>query len=158
MNSKRASRLSVDVRLREVRESDIEMFYLQQADPESAAMAAFTSRDREAAFAHWRRIMADESGVARTIVVVGSGGRQVVAGHIVAWEHDGTHEVGYWVGREFWGRGVATEAVRQFLDVVGHRPLFAWAAAHNTGSQRVLEKDGFTYQRDDEGFRVYRLD
>ncbi|HUE88579.1 MAG TPA: GNAT family N-acetyltransferase [Vicinamibacterales bacterium] len=144
--------------MREVRESDIETFYLQQADPESAAMAAFQSRDREAAFARWREIMANESGVSRTIVVVGSGGREAVAGHIVSWEHDGVQEVGYWVGREFWGRGVATEAVRQFLAVISTRPLFAWAAAHNAGSQRVLEKNGFTYQRDDEGFRVYRLD
>ena len=143
--------------MREVRESDLETFYLQQADPESAAMAEFESRDRETSLARWHQIMANSSGFERTIVVAGPGGKETVAGHVVCWEHDGLREVGYWVGREFWGRGVATEAVRQLVAIVSHRPLFAWAAAHNAGSQRVLEKNGFTYQRDDEGFRVYRL-
>ena len=61
-------------------------------------------------------------------------------------EHDGTPEIGYWVGREHWGDGLATEAVRRLV-----RHLFAdlgfervWASTHpdNPASRRVLEKAG----------------
>ncbi len=148
----------LQVGLREVRDSDIETFYLQQADAEAAAMAAFPSRDRPAHHAHWVKILANESNITRTIVI-GSADAEVVAGNMGSWEHEGLREVGYWVGHEFWGRGVATAALRLFVDVVGQRPLYAWAVAHNGGSQRVLEKSGFVYQRDDENdFRVFRLD
>lgn len=138
--------------LREVREADIETFYLQQADPESAAMAAFTSRDQATSYARWREIMANETIVARAIVV----GDQV-AGHVVSWEENGHRELGYWVGREFWGRGVATAAVRALLQIVTERPLEAWTAPRNVGSQRVLEKNGFKFDRDEEGYRVFKL-
>lgn len=140
--------------LREVRESDIEYFYQFQADPEGAKMAAFTPRERPAVEAHWRGIMANEALVARAIVV-GS----VVAGHIGSWvQEDGHREVGYWIGREFWGRGIATAALRDFLQIVSERPLEGWIAPHNIGSARVLEKNGFTFDRDEEDFRVFRLE
>lgn len=139
--------------LREVRESDIEFFYEYQADPEAAAIAAFTPRDREAAYARWREIMANDAIVARALVV-----GDVVAGHLVSWvEEDGHREVGYWIGREFWGRGIATAALRDFLEMVPYRPLEAWVAPHNSGSMRVLEKNGFTFDRDEEDYRVFRL-
>lgn len=139
--------------LREVRESDIPFFYEYQADPEAAAMAAFTPREWLAAEARWREIMANPAIAARTIVV----GEQV-AGHVVSWEADGHREVGYWLGRAFWGRGIATAALHDFLAVVRERPLEAWIAPHNVGSARVLEKNGFTFDRDEEDYRVFRLD
>ena len=138
--------------LREVRESDMPFFYEIQADAEAAAMAAFTPRDRDAVEIHWHKIMADPALAARTIVV---GDR--VAGHVGSWEAEGHREVGYWIGREFWGRGIATAALRDFLAVVRERPLEAWVAPHNIGSARVLEKNGFTFDRDEEGYRVFRL-
>jgi RimJ/RimL family protein N-acetyltransferase len=50
-------------------------------------------------------------------------------------------EVGYWIGREYWGKGVATEALSQFLaHAEVRRPLHAAVAKHNVGSIRVLEK------------------
>jgi RimJ/RimL family protein N-acetyltransferase len=141
------------VELREVRESDIDTFYEQQADPQSAAMAAFVPRDREALTANWQRIMANEAIVARTIVVDGQ-----VAGHVVSWEADGHREIGYWVGRELWGRGVATTALRDMLVIVTERPLEAWIAPGNAGSKRVIEKNGFTFDRVDGDYHVFRLD
>src|SRR6476619_5783256 len=62
-------------------------------------MAVFPARDREPFDAHWRRLLADDSLVKRTIVDAGA-----VAGNIGCWEKDGRLLVGYWVGREFWGR------------------------------------------------------
>ena len=66
-----------------------------------------------------------------------------VAGNIGSWEQDGKRFVGYWVGREFWGKGVATRALQEFVGEVTKRPLHAWVAASNVGSIRVLEKCGF---------------
>ena len=57
--------------LRPVTASDLPVIYDQQADPESSAMAAFPSRDREAFDAHWAKIMANEKVILRTIEVDG---------------------------------------------------------------------------------------
>ncbi len=59
------------------------------------------------------------------------------------WEDDGRRLVGYWIGREFWGRGLATQALAELLDVVDARPLHAYVAKNNVASIRVLEKCGF---------------
>ena len=81
-----------------------------------------------------------------------------MAGHIGSWvEDDGHREVGYWIGRQFWGRGVATAALHDFLEIVTDRPIEGWIAPHNAGSARVLEKNGFKFDRDEEGFRVFRI-
>ena len=53
------------------------------------------------------------------------------------WEMSGLTLVGYWLGREFWGRGVATRALARFLGVVTGRPLHARVATNNQGSIRV---------------------
>lgn len=66
------------------------------------------------------------------------------ARNIVSWTQDGEREVGYWIGKRYWGRGVATRALSEFLREVPERPLFAHVATHNLGSLRVLEKCGFT--------------
>ncbi len=124
--------------LRDVFESDLPFFYEQQLDPEATSMADFPSRDRESFMAHWAKIMLDRSVSLKTILIDGE-----VAGNIVSWEQDGEREVGYWIGREFWGRGIATRALAEFLDQLKTRPLVAHVAKHNVASRRVLEKCGF---------------
>lgn len=115
-------------------------------------MAASTPRDRAALAANWHRIMANDRIVARTIVVDAK-----IAGHVVSWEADGHREVGYSVAREFWGSGVATTALGELLKLVDERPLEAWIAPHNAGSMRVVEKNGFTFDRVDGDYQVYRI-
>ena len=126
------------ISIRAVEESDLDAFYEHQADPIGAAMVPMPSRDRAALVEHWHRNLARADNIARTVVVDGA-----VAGHVVSWEADGRRMLGYWIGRGFWGRGVATTAVRALLDEIPHRPLFAYVAASNIGSIRVLEKNGF---------------
>ena len=94
-------------------------------------MAAFPSRDKEAHFAHWSKIRKDETLVKRTIVADGE-----VAGNIGSWVQDGQREVGYWIGKPYWGRGIATAALRAFLEQVQERPLYGWVAHHKLGSWR----------------------
>ena len=124
--------------LRDVAEADLDAFFEHQSDPEAAAMAVFPIRDRETFDAHWRKVLADDSYVVRTIVDDGS-----VAGNIGSWEQDGKRLVGYWIGREFWGRGLATAALGELAAELPERPLHAWVATTNNGSIRGREKCGF---------------
>jgi RimJ/RimL family protein N-acetyltransferase len=127
-----------DVRLRDVTEGDLPILFEHQLDPEATHMAGFPARDWQAFMAHWTRILNDESVIAKTILC-----DEHVAGNIGSWEASGRREVGYWLGKEHWGKGVATEALSQFVAQVKARPLFAHVVAHNVASIRVLEKCGF---------------
>jgi len=135
--------------LRDVTESDLPIFFEQQLDPEATAMAEFPSRDREAFMAHWKKIMAAESAILKTILW-----DDQVAGNIVSWEASGEREVGYWVGKEFWGKGIATKALAAFLEIEKTRPLWAHVAKHNIGSRRVLEKCGFMVVEEDRQVNI----
>ena len=130
--------MGIEILLRDVTESDLPILFEQQLDPDATQMAAFPSRDRDAFMAHWAKIMADESNILKTIMFDGQ-----VAGNIVSWEGSGEWEVGYWIGKEYWGKGIATKALAALLGHVKMRPLFAHVARHNIASRRVLEKCGF---------------
>ncbi len=96
------------------------------------------ARDREAFDAHWRRLLADDSLTKKTILYEGE-----VAGNVGCWEQEGRRLIGYWIGREFWGKGLATRALQELTGEVTLRPLHAWVATSNVASIRVLEKCGF---------------
>ena len=130
----------MDVVLREVHDSDLPVFFRQMNDPEALRMAAFTPKDpadRDAFEAHWKRIRASED-VLRTVLVDGD-----VVGSAAVYGEPGEREVTYWIDRAHWGRGIATAALRELVAQVPERPLYARAAADNTGSLRVLSKCGF---------------
>jgi RimJ/RimL family protein N-acetyltransferase len=129
---------TAEVRLREVRDDDLAIFFEHQEDPDANRMANVDARDRNAFMAHWAKILRDETVVLRTVEVEG-----LVAGNVVSWEHDGERDIGYWIGREHWGKGIATGAVSAFLAEIHTRPLHAHVAAHNAGSIRVLQRCGF---------------
>ena len=126
------------VTLRAATESDLPIFFEHQRDPEANHMAAFPARDRETFMAHWAKTLGDGSVTMRTVVVDGK-----VAGNVVSWDQEGRREVGYWIGREFWGKGIATRALSAFLSQETTRPLYAYVASHNVASIRVPEKCGF---------------
>ena len=130
--------------MRPVRPDDLPIHFEHQRDPVSAALAAFPSRDRPAFDAHWARILRNDAVVARTIVHDGE-----VVGNVVSFLQDGDRQVGYWVAREHWGRGIATRSLALFLEEIRERPLWAHVARHNVGSLRVLEKCGFAVRGED---------
>lgn len=104
-------------------------------------MAHFPPREREAFMDHWRtRVLGKATTLARTIEVDGA-----VAGYVASWvPEQGGREVGYWLGRAFWGRGIASAALAAFLaEEEPRRPLSALVAVHNAASRRVLERCGF---------------
>ena len=133
------------ITLRNVIQDDLPIFFEHQRDPVAAKMAAFPSRDREAFMAHWAKIMANANVMNRTILFDGQ-----VAGNIASFEMEGEREIGYWLGREFWGKGIASESLKQFLGQEMRRPLFAHVVKHNIASQRVLKKSGFEVIREDK--------
>lgn len=137
-----------NIQLRDVIESDLPIFYEQQLDPEATQMAAFPSRNEEAFMSHWRdKVLANNSVRVKTILFNGE-----VAGNIVCFKQLGEREVGYWLGKEFWGKGIATRALEEFLKTIETRPLYAHVAKHNMRSKRVLEKCGFTIAGEDRFF------
>jgi RimJ/RimL family protein N-acetyltransferase len=129
----------VTVTLRAATDADTETLYAFQAEPEGSAMAVFASRDPEAFEAHQVKVLADSTNVFRVIEADG-----VVVGSIGSWNAGDDRAVGFWLGRDHWGRGYATEALRAFLQVDRARPLTAYVAVQNVASRRVLEKAGFS--------------
>lgn len=139
------------ITLRPVTEADLSILFQQQLDPEAVAMSAYPSKDRGEFIRHWEGILKNKNVTARTILY-----KEKVAGHIICWK-EGKYEqrIGYWIGREFWRRGIASAAVAEFLSLVKTRPLFAEAANHNIASKRVLEKNGFTLH--EEGIKISKF-
>jgi RimJ/RimL family protein N-acetyltransferase len=130
------------VTLRATRAGDLDELFRIQLDPEANRMAAFTAEDpsdRAAFDAHWERFSGRDDYDARTVRCDGR-----IVGRVARWIDPETRmpEVTYWIDREQWGRGIATRAMRLFLDTQP-RPLRARAAADNTASVAMLTRLGF---------------
>lgn len=145
--------MTSDVRLRDVTEDDLRTLFEQQLDPAANYMAAFGAEDpadRNAFMARWTKILANATINAHNAQAILSGGQ--VAGSILHFDMFGVPSVGYWLGKPYWGKGIATQALAQFLRQVTTRPLYARAATDNIASIRVLQKCGFTVIGTDKGF------
>ncbi|WP_405505165.1 GNAT family N-acetyltransferase; N-acetyltransferase [Streptomyces purpurascens] len=130
----------MNAELRAIHDSDLPVFFRQMNDPEALHMAAFTPKDpadRDAFDAHWAKIRSS-SAVVRTVLADGD-----VVGSAAVYGEPGEREVTYWIDRAYWGKGIATDALRALVTEVAERPLYARAASDNVGSLRVLEKCGF---------------
>lgn len=142
------------VRLRDVIASDIPHFFVHQLDKEANYQAAFTAKNPsdEVAFkAHWARIMQNEKNLKQTIVFQGE-----TVGSLLCFEMFGQQSIAYWIDKQYWGKGIATQALHLFLQQVSIRPLYARVAYDNVGSRRVLEKNGFVLIGEDRGFAEAR--
>jgi RimJ/RimL family protein N-acetyltransferase len=129
------------VTLRPVHESDLEALFRQMSDPESVRMAAFTPEDpddRQRFDAHMARSIDSRDITPRAIAWDGD-----LVGSVASFVVEGQTEVTYWIDRALWARGIASQALALFLEVVRTRPLYARAASDNAGSLRVLAKNGF---------------
>jgi RimJ/RimL family protein N-acetyltransferase len=137
--------------LRNVVNDDLPIFFEYQLDPEANYMAAFTAKDptnQETFMAHWHKILANEENIIKTIIFNGR-----VVGSVSSYEEEGKPEVTYWLGKEYWGKGIATWALKEFLAHHNQtRPIYARVAKDNLGSRRVLEKCGFKIVGESKGF------
>ena len=137
--------------LREVMDDDLPIFFEYQLDKDANYMAAFTSKnptDRKAFNVHWEKIRTAETIVIKTIIY-----EEKVVGSVLSYEDEGKPEISYWLGKGYWGRGIATRALAEFLEKVNKtRPIYARMAKDNNGSGRVLEKCGFKIIGEGKGF------
>ena len=137
------------MQLRAATVRDIPAFYRMHADPEANRRGAFVPKKRAAFFKHWRKVLKNRLIVKKAVLHRGA-----VAGYIVSFFRTGTgkpprREIGYWIARRHWGKGLATAALAGLLKVHATRPLFARVAKKNPGSRRVAEKCGFKVVAED---------
>jgi len=156
----------MSVTLIKTTEADLEKLFIFQTDKDANYKAAFTSEnpnDEEAYLKKWKKIIANPTIDMQTI-------RQgnVLVGSVLHFDMGGETNVSYWIDRQFWGKGIATEALQLFLEKVQKRPLFGQVAFDNIASQKVLTKYGFIKVREELGFAnarnkeivelIYKLD
>lgn len=140
--------------LRDLTENDLPILFEHQNDREASRMAAFLPRDpsdRDAFMTHWKRILADPAVTTKVILWNGQ-----IAGSVGSFCWEGKPQVTYWLGKAFWGKGIATQALTEFLRIFNTRPLYASAARDNPGSIRVLEKCGFAIRGSAKAFAKAR--
>lgn len=154
------------ITLRPLADDDLDRLFVWESDPQAVRMAAFTRTDpsdRAAFDAHYKRVRGNPSN---TLLAIEDGGELV--GTVGSYTLEGDREVTYWIDPARWGQGIASEALRAFLEVETTRPLYGRVAAHNAASAKVLARAGFVEVGSDTGFapgvgaevveRIYRLD
>ncbi|HEY2348295.1 MAG TPA: GNAT family N-acetyltransferase [Puia sp.] len=138
------------IKLRLTEPVDLEVLFQIQLDKEAIYMAAFTPKDnanKDAYIEKFTRFLADPTIHNRTIWI-----DDKIAGSIAKFVMEGNTEITYWIDRNYWGKGIATAALKEFLSLETSRPILARAAFDNIGSQKVLEKCGFVKIGKDKGF------
>lgn len=139
-----------NVRLRPSVVADLEHLFTIQLDEEANHLAAFTSKasnDKQAYLEKYTKLL-NEPTVNQQTILVGEN----IAGSIAKFEIEGEAEITYWVDKKYWGKGIATTALREFLSIETARPILGRVAFDNYGSQKVLEKCGFIKIGMDKGF------
>jgi len=138
------------ITLRKTEKGDLATLFEFQKDEEANRLAAFTSvdpTDETAFLAKWDRILSDPATNNQTILMDGT-----VVGNVAKFEVSCEAEITYWIDRNFWGKGIATEAVKSFLNIEDTRPIAGRVAFDNVASQRVLENCGFMRTGTDWGY------
>jgi [ribosomal protein S5]-alanine N-acetyltransferase len=136
--------------LRQTEIDDLEWFFQFQLDKEAIQLAAFTPKDptdKPAYLTKYSKLLDEPTVNMRTILFDNK-----IVGSISKFEIDGDAEITYWIDKHFWGKGVTTTALKNFLTIENMRPIFGRVAFDNYGSQRVLEKCGFVKIGKDKGF------
>jgi len=155
-----------DLKLRPSVVEDIHKFFEYQLDEEANYIAAFTAKDptdKAAYLEKYTKLLHNPTVNMQTIVV-----NNAVVGTVTKFEINDEAEVAFWIDKAFWGKGIATKALKMFLEIETKRPIFGHAAFDNFGSQKVMEKCGFQKIGTEKGFAnarqaeieefVYRLD
>ncbi|MEW5675321.1 GNAT family N-acetyltransferase [Flavobacterium enshiense] len=144
----------LDIKLRQTEVADLDILFLFQLDEKARYLAAFMSKDSEdksAYLAKYTKLLSDPTVNNQTIII-----DDIIVGSIAKFVIDDDAEITYWIDRRFWGKGIATKALKHFLSIETTRPIFGRTAFDNYGSQKVLEKCGFIKVESDEGFAITR--
>lgn len=140
----------LDIRLRRTEVTDLDTLFQFQLDKEGGYLAAFMPKDptdKTAYLAKHTKLLSDPTVNNQTIII-----DNVIVGSVAKFVMEGDSEITYWLDRKFWGQGIATKALKNFLDIETTRPIFGRVAFDNFGSQKVLEKCGFVKIGSEKGF------
>jgi ribosomal-protein-alanine N-acetyltransferase len=138
------------ITLRQTQPANLESLFEFQLNKEANYLAAFTAKDptdKKAYLEKYTKHLDDPAIHMQTILIDG-----VIAGSIAKFVMEGNTEITYWIDKKYWGKGIATLALNNFLTLENSRPIFARTAFDNFGSQKVLEKCGFIKIGEDKGF------
>lgn len=122
-------------------EKDLNYLFQFHLDKDANYLAAFTPEDRNNKITYiekYSKFLFDPTINMRTIKV-----GDKIAGSILKFVMEGEAEITYWIDKNFWGRGIATTALKNFLSIEKTRPIFGRVAFDNLGYQKVLENCGF---------------
>ena len=140
----------LNIQLRQTEVADLDKLFLFQLDKEACYLAAFTPKDpadRSAYLTKFTKLLRDPTVNNMTIIA-----DNIIVGSIAKFEMKGEAEITYWINRTFWGQGIATKALKDFLYIEKMRPISGRVAFDNFPSQKVLEKCGFVRTGSDKGF------
>lgn len=140
--------------LRPTEIDDLETLFKFQLDEKGGYLAAFMPNnydDKDAYFSKYVKLLNNETVNNQTILI-----NNIIVGSIAKFEIDGESEITYWIDRQYWGIGIASNALIKFLKQETTRPLFGRVAFDNIGSQKVLAKCGFIRVGVDKGFASAR--
>ncbi|MGI2145404.1 GNAT family N-acetyltransferase [Shewanella frigidimarina] len=137
----------MNISLHPITEADLDILFEFENDPIANKMADFVPRKRKAFNLHWQqKVLANEKAIAQGIWI-----DDVLVGNVLSWINTDAAAksdpqmrlVGYWIGREHWGKGIATKAVEIFLKQFISSPVFAYIDKQNEGSVAVAYANGF---------------
>jgi RimJ/RimL family protein N-acetyltransferase len=140
----------IDVELRKTATNDLETLFKFQLDKEANYLAAFTSEnpgDKRAYIDKWTKLLLDEKINVKTILL-----NSEIVGSVAKYEMNGNAEITYWIGKKYWGKGIASNALKKFLKTEKARPIYGRVAFDNIGSIKVLENCGFSKIGTESGF------
>ncbi len=141
---------NTNIKLTETEKDDLNAFFEFQLDAEANYLAAFTAKnpnDKTAYIEKYSKFLSDPTINMRTIKA-----NDEIVGSIAKFVMENEAEITYWIDRKFWGQGIATAALKDFLKMEKTRPIYGRVAFDNYGSQKVLEKCGFVKTGEDKGF------
>jgi RimJ/RimL family protein N-acetyltransferase len=154
------------ITLRPLADGDLDALFEWESDPRAVRMAAFTRAnpsDRDAFDVHYERVRNDP---AATLLAIDDDAEFV--GTIGSFTMEGERNVSYWIAPMRWGQGLASQALRAFVEIELTRPLYGRVAEHNAASAKVLARTGFVEVGSETSFapgigaevveRIYRLD
>jgi [ribosomal protein S5]-alanine N-acetyltransferase len=140
----------LSIKIRPTIIEDLDTLFLFQLDKEGGYLAAFMPEDpsdKTAYINKYTKLLADPTVNNQTIIL-----NDTIVGSIAKFVMNGDAELTYWIDRQFWGQGIATQALTLFLAIETNRPIFGRVAFDNFGSQKVLEKCHFVKVGADKGF------
>ncbi|MBL8122693.1 MAG: GNAT family N-acetyltransferase [Pyrinomonadaceae bacterium] len=95
----------------------------------------------------------EKFGFGNCVMIWKEDGRVIGTAGLQPLEDSGEIEVGYSMIKEFWGRGIGTEAARGWLEygfnVAGLERIVAVAMVGNAASRRIMEKLGMRFEKDE---------